>query len=165
MRLTNKLAKKIKVTPERSCPADPNLYADWTAHLFTADRVQYILISNTASLYSMVMHGKGISQDYLFLDRVTHDIADFLCKDDNEFIFRKFVAPSMGKFTFATALNRSVTGSMNELAFMAKVHLIETEISLFDISFKLNESFMSYIGSKRPREAFMAMALNKKRAE
>ncbi len=164
-RLTNKLAKKIKVTPERSCPADPNPYADWTAHLFTADRVQYILISNTDSLYSMVMFGKGISEDHRFLDRVTQYIGDFLREDGNEFIFRKFVAPSMGKFTFATPLNRSVTGSMNELAFMAKVHLTETEISPFDVSFKLNDCFMSYIGSKRPREAFMAMALNKKLAE
>jgi len=164
-RLTNKLAKKIKSTPGRSCPVDPNPYADWTAHLFTADRVKYILISNTASLYSVVMYGKGITDDCIFLDIATSYLADFLREDDNEFIFRKFVAPSMGRSTFATSLNRSVTGSMNELAFMAKVYLTDTEISPFDVSFKLNECFMSYIGSERPRKAFMTMALNKMRAE
>ena len=43
------------------------LFADWSAHLFTAERTQYILISNTASLYSMVMFGRGITDDCRFI--------------------------------------------------------------------------------------------------
>ncbi|NOZ21562.1 MAG: hypothetical protein GXP25_10795 [Planctomycetes bacterium] len=41
--------------------ANPNPFADWPAHLFAADRVQYILATNTPSLYSMAIHGRGIT--------------------------------------------------------------------------------------------------------
>lgn len=36
-RLSQKLAKKIKEAPSQSLPPDPNPFADWSAHLFTAD--------------------------------------------------------------------------------------------------------------------------------
>ena len=55
VRLSGKLAKKIGESPTESLPQDPNPFADWSCHLFRADRVQYILITNTPSLYSMVM--------------------------------------------------------------------------------------------------------------
>jgi hypothetical protein len=38
-------------------PLDENPYADWSCHLFTADRTQYIILSNTASLYGQG-HGR-----------------------------------------------------------------------------------------------------------
>ncbi len=59
LRLSQKLAKKVKTTPTRVLPLDANPFADWSAHLFTADRTQYILFSNTASLYSTVLYGAG----------------------------------------------------------------------------------------------------------
>ena len=64
--------KKIHLNPEKSLPADDNPFADGSTHLFSADRTQYILISNTASLYSMVMFGKGITDGGQFLDRITN---------------------------------------------------------------------------------------------
>jgi len=50
-RLSRKLATKIKTGPKICAPPDPNPFADWSAHLFTANRAQYIVITNTASLY------------------------------------------------------------------------------------------------------------------
>ncbi|QDT48902.1 hypothetical protein Pan258_29490 [Symmachiella dynata] len=40
IRLSQKLAKKIKADPLVTVPLDENPYADWSAHLFTADRTQ-----------------------------------------------------------------------------------------------------------------------------
>lgn len=51
-RLSQKLAKKLKVGALPSLPPDQNPYADWSANLFTADRTQYIILTNTQSLYS-----------------------------------------------------------------------------------------------------------------
>jgi uncharacterized protein DUF6933 len=45
------LGKKIHLAPARWLPADANPFADWSAHLFTAERVQYLMLTNTASLY------------------------------------------------------------------------------------------------------------------
>ena len=50
LRISAKLGKKIHLAPDRILPADLNPFADWSAHLFTADRTQYVLISNTISL-------------------------------------------------------------------------------------------------------------------
>ncbi|MCL4195363.1 MAG: hypothetical protein KJZ87_26730 [Thermoguttaceae bacterium] len=60
-RLSRKLAAKLKEGSLPSLPLDENPYADWSAHLFTADRTQYIIISNTKSLYSVVLYGRGIT--------------------------------------------------------------------------------------------------------
>ncbi len=70
IRVAAKLATKLHFTPAKSKPPEPNPYADWTAHLFTADRTQYILVSNTTSLYSMVLYGAGITSDDRFVDWV-----------------------------------------------------------------------------------------------
>ena len=54
LRLSQKLATKIKAGTLPEKPLDENPYADWSCHLFTADRTQYIIMSNTKSLYSCV---------------------------------------------------------------------------------------------------------------
>ena len=46
-RLSRKLAQKLKVTPKVCIPLDPNPFADWSAHLFTVDRAQYIILTNS----------------------------------------------------------------------------------------------------------------------
>lgn len=57
-RLSQKLATKLKEGNLPTVPLDSNPYADWSAHLFTADRTQYIIVTNTKALYSVVMYGK-----------------------------------------------------------------------------------------------------------
>jgi len=54
-----KLRTKIKVGRLKAMPLAETPYADWSAHLFVADRKQYVILSNTASMYSCVMYGTG----------------------------------------------------------------------------------------------------------
>ena len=147
-RLSQKLAKKLKISLPKPAPADPNPFADWSAHLFTADRTQYLILTNTPSLYSTVIYGRGISNDSQFLDRALSAIREFMVDDGQEFIFRRFIAPAAGTVRFASALNRSVTGSMNDLVDEAKMRLTEDELSPFDVGFKLNDMPMSYLDYK-----------------
>ena len=58
LRLSQKLNTKIKAGKLTEESLDENPYTDWSCHLFTADRTQYILMSNTKSFYSCVMYGK-----------------------------------------------------------------------------------------------------------
>ena len=69
------------------------------------------MITNTVSLYTMVMYGKGISNDLIFTDRVTSHIAKFLRDDGYELIFERLIGPSMVRVSFSKTLNRMVTGS------------------------------------------------------
>ena len=156
-RLSQKLAKKIKVPVPKTAPADPNPFADWSAHLFTADRTQYLILTNTPSLYSTVIYGRGITNDSQFLDRALSAIREFMVAGGQEFIFRRFIAPAAATVQFASALNRSVTGSMNDLVDEAIMRLTEFELSPFDASFNLNEMPMSYLKYRNPRDAFKAL--------
>jgi hypothetical protein len=157
VRVSAKLGKKIHLAPEKSLPADDNPFADWSTHLFSADRTQYILITNTASLYSMVMFGRGITHDGQFLDRITSYMSEFIRDNGYGFIYERLIMPSMASVMFSKALNRSVTGSMNDLVFMAKTRLVEREVSPYDVSFWLNEVPMSYLKMGRPKDAFQAL--------
>ena len=69
-RLSQKLNTKIKAGTLGAQSLDENPFADWSAHLFSADRTQYIIICNTRSLYSAVMYAKGITNKNLFITRV-----------------------------------------------------------------------------------------------
>ena len=60
-RLSQRLNAKVKAGVLRALPLHENPLADWSAHLFVAGRAQYLLLSNTASLYSTVMYGKGVT--------------------------------------------------------------------------------------------------------
>lgn len=81
LRLSTKLNKKIKAGTLKPMPLDDNPYADWSCHLFTADRAQYILMTNTQSLYSCVMFGRGITDDSRFIERALSTIREFMDDD------------------------------------------------------------------------------------
>jgi hypothetical protein len=157
-RLSKKLAKKIKVPPPLLKSLDPNPFADWSAHVFTVQRTQYLLLTNTATLYSTVLQGRGISDDRQFVDGALKAISELMEADGQEATFKRFVAPGMANVTFASALNRSVTGSMNDLVNAAHFYLAEGDHSVFDISLRLNDMPMSYLKYGRPRDAFLSIS-------
>jgi hypothetical protein len=111
-----------------------------------------------------VFHGKGSSDDSRFIERALTNIREFMVDDGQEFIFRRFIVPASGTIRFGKALNRSVTGSMNEMVAHAKYWLSEVGMSPGDAGTKLNEMPMSAIGDEEadsygiPREVFKKLA-------
>lgn len=164
LRISQKLNAKIKAGKLSEMPLDENPYADWSCHLFTADRTQYIIMSNTKSLYSCVMYGAGITDDSRFIERALSTIKEFMEDDGQAFAFQRFIAPASGSVSFAKALNRSVTGSMNGLVNHAKDWLVEDEMSPQDLGFRLNDILLSSLARSKsdfywkPREAFKQLA-------
>jgi hypothetical protein len=148
-RLSQKLTQKLKEDSLPAVPLDQNPYADWSAHLFTADRAQYIIVANTRSFYSVVMYGKGITDYSEFIDRALSSLREFMEADGLAFVYQRRIAPTSGSVRFAKALDRTATGSMNELVKFAKFWLEEGELSPFDIGFKLNDVLLSAIGSSK----------------
>ena len=157
-RLSQKLNKKVKAGNLSVMPLDDNPYADWSCHLFSADRTQYVILTNTESLYSCVTFGRGITNDSVFIERALSSLREFMEDDGQAFAYQKFIAPASGTVSFAKALNRSVTGSMNDMIYHAQMWLIEEELSPFDVGFKLNEIPMSALGYGNPRETFKKLA-------
>ncbi len=153
-RLSQRLSTKIKTGPLKAMPLGDNPYADWSCHPFSANRTQFVILTNTKSLYSCVMYGKGITDDSRFIERAQSTIRESLGDDGQAFVYQKFIAPASGTVSFAKALSRSVTGSMNDMIYHAKMWLIENELSPFDVGVKLNEMPMSALGYENPREKF-----------
>ena len=164
LRLSQTLGNKIKAGTLQPLPLDENPYADWSCHLFTADRTQYILVSNTRSLYSSVLYGRGITHDSLFIERVLSSLRGFMEDDGRSLIYQKFIAPSSKTVSFAKALNRSVTRSMNDLIGHAVIWLEDFDISPHDLGFELNDTPLSAIAARKadghgkPNEAFRMLA-------
>ena len=162
-RLSHKLNAKIKAGRLRALPRHENPLADWSAHLFLTDRTQYILLSNTESLYSTVMYGKGITDDSKFIERALSNLREFMEGDGQEFVYRRIIAPASASVRFAKALDRSVTGSMSDLIGHATDWLAQGDLSPFDVGFRLNEIPMSALAGSSsaygiPRDAFKALA-------
>ena len=163
-RPSHKLNAKIKAGPLPAQPLSENPFADWSAHLFVADRTQYILLSNTKTLYSTVLYGKGITDDNRFIERALGGLRESLEDDGQASVYRRFIAPASSTVRFARALDRAVTGSMNDLIVHATAWLVEGELSPFDVGSRLNDVLLSALaagGTEKygtPREAFKSMA-------
>jgi hypothetical protein len=163
LRLSQKLNKKIGAGTLSTLPLDDDPFADWSCHLFTADRTPYIILSNTESLYSCVMFGKGITDDSRFIERALSTIREFMEDDGQQFAYRKFIAPASRTVSFAKALNRSVTGSMNDHVQATKFYLAD-DMAPSEIGYRLNETPMSALtnadGRKyaNPREVFKRLS-------
>jgi hypothetical protein len=162
IRLSEKLNAKIKAGTLAALPLDENPFADWSAGLFLVGRSQYIFLTNTKTLYSTVLAGKGITDEKTFVERALSSLREFMDADGQEGVYERLVAPVSGSVQFAKALNRSVTGSMNDMTKHAAFWLSAGDVSLVEIGSRLKGIPMSALkhgGSTHgfPRDAFKAM--------
>ena len=122
-------------------------------------------MSNTKSLYSTVLSGKGITNESAFIERALSGIREFMDADGQEGVYQRLVAPVTGSVRFAKALNRSVTGSMNDMTKHAAFWLAEGDVSPLEIGSRLKGIPMSALKHDDsthgfPRDAFKAMVGN-----
>lgn len=170
-RLSQRPKTKIKAGTLGALPLHENPFADWSAQLFTADRTQYILLSNTKSLYSTVLYGKGITNASHLIDRALSGLREFMADDGQAITYRQFIAPASGSVRFAKALNRSVTGSMNDLVNHATAWLADGELSPHKVGVRLNDILLSVLARSRsdpygkPREAFKSLRADAETSE
>jgi hypothetical protein len=162
-RLSQKMTTKIKAGKLAEVPLNANLYADWSCHLFSAGRTQYIILMNTASCYSCLLPGKGITSAAALLSHAKGAIGGFVADDGRQVIFNKYIAPSFSAVQLAKPLNRSVIASMNDHVQAAKM-LLADGVTLNEIGYQLNETTLSALvgpESKKyafPKEVFASLA-------
>ena len=157
VRLSQKLARKLKERDLSVVPVHENPYLDWHAHLFTHRRSQYIMVTNCASLFSVFMHGAGVTNISRFYDNFSANLHGILRELNADLIYQRIIAPVAGNICPAKAQDRKIIGTMNEIVFESKYTLDMVNISPYDLSFKINENNMRLIKYKTPREMFMGM--------
>ena len=157
IRLTAKLAKRLHIPLQQALPSHDNPYLDWTATLFSADRVQYIMLTNATSLYTVVFYAKGLTSDDKFLRQSQHVLREHLTAVGFGFSYQRFIEPGFMNAALSKNNNRSHTASMNDLVRHARAHLIEGGMSPVALSLWLNKIPMGALKYACSLEVFPKM--------
>ncbi len=139
LRLSQKLARKTRVSQLAELSLDENPFADWSYHVFNVGRTQFLIVTNTRSLYSCLLPGAGITNGDVLIERSVSAIREFLEHDQQPLALNKLAVVSASSPHFAKALSRSVTGSMNDLIFGAKL-LLGDGVDRLEAASRLNET-------------------------
>jgi hypothetical protein len=156
IRLTQKLAQRIKVNLSRNLPLAEDPFADWSAHLFTAQRAHYIIMTNARSLYSIVMHGGGVTNDDKFVYDALFHLRELMKLDGALPIYHRFIVPTTRIIHFSRTNDKKVLGSMNDFIFQAKWILREPTSTPFDAAIQINKGPMSMLNYANPKEALVS---------
>lgn len=164
LRLSEKLRKKLKTDATSALPMDENPLADWSASLFVADRTQYILLSNTASLYTIVFYAKGMSSNEgQFIIFAMNHLREFMEADRMLDVYSTHIAPSTVRVQFGKAYSRAVTGTINQLILAATHSVVNHDMTPYDVSLFLNNLVFSSIAVnsenkyRKPRDVFQSL--------
>src|SRR5512133_791999 len=119
-RVTQKLATKLKIAPAITLPRADDPLTDWTANLFVANRSQYLIVTNSATLYSVIFAGRGIAKPEHFIERAYAAIMAQMVQDGCGALFKERIIPAGNEVVFSKTGDRKVMGSINDLVRCAK---------------------------------------------
>ena len=114
-RLTKKASEQthISVTNEGQ---SQNRYCDWFVDLFVGkDKKKYFLITNSFSLFSIVISAKGIRGEEVFSKNVLNQLRIYFEKTGHSDLFSQFIQPFENEIIFTKTNSRSVLKSMEGL--------------------------------------------------
>lgn len=152
-RVTQKLATKLKIAIPQTLPRADEPLADWTANLFVADRRQYILIANTATLYAAIFPGSGIKTPVAFINAAMAAIIAQMERDGFRAIVNERLIPVATEVVFSKTGDRSVMGSLNDLVHCARAHIEYGRDSVETTSAKLGKTPLGALDDVYPRKA------------
>ncbi len=162
-RLSQVMNARVNAGVLEALPLHANPLLDWSTDIVPVGRSRFILLSNTASLLSVLVSGQGVRNVKSFWDRAFDGIRACLTALGYESLAHTVTPGDNGPVRFAKALNRSVSGSMNELVRCAEVCMSEGELTLPEVGDRLNDTLLSALaaggshGYGKPREAFRAL--------
>ena len=129
-------------------------YADWCVHAFSAGRRPWVLVANTASLFSVVMTGRGIDGDGELTRSVLTALRDYLHGSDRAFFFDRFVEPEAASAAFAPIGRAALQDAMKELASHARWFMTRSDLSAFETADRVNRTPLAFLRGRTPGEVF-----------
>ena len=154
IRCTEKLSKKLKIDPITKVKRDPGPFLEWYANLFTANRAQYILVTEAKSLLSVIIYGRGVVDDNIFVSRFLSFLREYLDEKSNRIIFERIIGPNSAQITMSKTVSKSILGSMNDMVSMSKFISQREDVSPMYLTEYINRTPFKVIDYKSPLEAF-----------
>ena len=158
IRLSQQMMKKLGLLVCTTAEPVANPLCDWAVHLYRSQRTQYILATNTTSLFSVTFYGRGLTDEKTFLNAFLSALREHHKAIGLEAAYEGCILPCMSNIIWSKAGNRSVTGSMNEMIYHAKWILEDEElkggkINPAELTYLLNGNILSFIKYQKPLEA------------
>jgi len=150
--LTEKLRRKLHVPPLGHTGVEAPAHLRWYAIVFTAQRTQYLLATNAASLYSVVWYGRGITDDSDFMLGFLQRLKEQMRGDGLGFIFERCIQPHGHSVSLLKTEDRSVLGSMNDMVTCSKYTLAAADLSPDELSAHINGTPYGALGYGIPRD-------------
>jgi hypothetical protein len=134
-RLTQKLAKKLNMTDLPQTDTHDNGSA-WYGNLFRVGGIQYILLTESLTLFSFVFHGKGIVDAATLTNRAKLLIETRFKENGWLSVLGTHISFDLATPTLLAAQDRSVLSSMNGMLGLLKSQIEEGK---WDLEFLSNE--------------------------
>jgi hypothetical protein len=115
------------------------------------------MVTNSRSLFSVFMHGAGVTDFSEFIDRLSDTFKDVLHGIGADLIFQRIIVPGMKEVRFAKAQEKRIISSMNDNVGFAKAVLIDDNISPYELTFEVNKNIHALTGYARTTEVFLSM--------
>ena len=93
LHLTKKLQSKLGSPALQQEHVETRPHLRWYANIFTADRTQYVLTTNAASLFSVVMYKRGLTHDGLYITRFLGTLREHMEDEGLELIYQRCIMP------------------------------------------------------------------------
>lgn len=153
IRPSRMLARRLGIGLPDHMPEVRDRLADWCVHEFRAGRRGYLLLCHTGSMYPVVASLRGATDGTRLKQRMVEALRDTLTGPVLGPLVSNDIEPRLGEVQFAPIPDRSVTGTMNDLIFAAKVGLNEG-MSVPDLSPWLAVTPLSILGMNSPNRVF-----------
>ena len=160
IRATKKLAFKLKIESLQKFEDKVSAFEEWYGHLFTVNRIQYILFTNAYSLFSIVLPGKGINNLRTFRDLTGYWLSEVLKAEGCENMTARLVIHNLDAIDVYATNNRAILGSMNDMMLATKYLISEYQLTPIEISKQLNQTPLSYLKYENPLGVMKKMALS-----
>jgi hypothetical protein len=154
LRPTATLARRLKIVVPGGLVGVERPYADWCVHAFSAGRRPWILVANTASLFSVVTTGRGVAGDGELTRAVLAALREYLHGSDRAFFFARFVEPEAASATFAPIGRAALRDAMKELASHARWFMARSDLSPFETADRVNQTSLGFLRGRTPAEVF-----------
>ena len=140
LRATVKLANKLKINPLQIYDKKVSAFEHWYGHLFSVNKIQYILFTNVYSLYSVVFTAKEVVDLECFAKTVAINLSELMHAQGIGSLNNRFVNDSFNRIEVVKTNDRSILGSMNDMINHVEFFLNQNQITLMDISVRLNNT-------------------------
>ena len=157
LRPTLKLAKQLNLAPLPDSAEATNTHCDWCVRPFGVGRIQYLIFTNTASLFSFITRKKGVTNAKTLFDAFATVLEDYLRATERGGIFGQMIAPAIGECAFTRCRDRSVIGSMNDLVFQSTCLIELADRHPFKLFDDLNSTPMGALEMDNPGKVFAFM--------